>query len=79
MACGLAHEISQIAGKRVGELVVNAVSGGEVHLASGEAVGADLGGEVIAARRLVTAPEPGTSLLLVSGIALLWLLPRRTS
>ena len=62
---------------RVGELVVNAVSGGEVHLSSGEVVGADLDSEVLAGRRLVTAPEPGAGLLLASGVALLWLLPRR--
>lgn len=62
---------------RIGELMVNAVVGGELELTSGEVVGADLGGETLATSTLVTVPEPGQLLLLGSGIGLLAVLPRR--
>jgi hypothetical protein len=62
---------------RLGELQVNAVSGGAVDLLTGEVVGADLGSEVLSPTTLVTVPEPGQLLLLVSGGLLLGGLARR--
>lgn len=62
---------------RIGELLVNAVVGGEVELTSGEVVGADLGSEILPTTTLVTVPEPGQLLLLGSAIGLLVVLGRR--
>jgi len=63
--------------KRIGELRVNAASGGSVELTSGEVIGADLGSEILAAGTVVTVPEPGGPLALASGLALLRALARR--
>jgi hypothetical protein len=62
---------------RIGELQVNAIEGGQVELTSGEVIGADLGSEVLSAQTIVTVPEPGHLLLLVSGIGLLVGLARK--
>jgi len=57
--------------KRIGELLVNATSGGAVELTSGEVVGADLAGEQLAATTIVSVPEPGRLMLLGSGLLFL--------
>jgi hypothetical protein len=62
---------------RIGELLVNAVAGGEVELTSGEAIDADLSSEVLASGTVVTVPEPVELLLLCSGMLLLGVLDRR--
>lgn len=64
---------------RLGELVVNALVGGEVELTSGEVVGAALDSEILAAGTLVTVPEPGQLVLLASGLGLLLALAGRRS
>jgi hypothetical protein len=63
--------------QRIGELLVNAIGAAEVALTSGEVVGADLTSEVLPTATLVTVPEPGSLLLLGSGIGLLAVLARR--
>jgi len=63
--------------QRIGALSVDAVVGGAVELTSGEVVGADLASEVLVAQTLATVPEPGSLLLLTSGIGLLRLFARR--
>jgi len=63
--------------QRIGTLHVNAVSGGEVALSSGETIGADLSSEVLVAQTLVAVPEPGQLAMLVCGGALLAGLARR--
>jgi hypothetical protein len=57
--------------KRIGELLVNAVSGGVLELTEGEVVGADLSSETVEIPIVVSAPEPSGLLQLLSGIALL--------
>jgi hypothetical protein len=57
--------------KRIGELVVDAVAGGEVELTSGEVIGADLTNETLATSTLVAVPEPGRLALLASGLTFL--------
>ncbi len=56
---------------RIGELLVNAIEGGQVELTSGEVIGADLGSEVLPVQTLVTVPEPSRLLMLMSGFGLL--------
>jgi hypothetical protein len=63
--------------KRIGELAVNAVTGGSLELTDGEAVGADLSSEILPVAEIVTVPEPGALLQLTSGTALLFCLRRR--
>jgi hypothetical protein len=63
--------------KRIGELRVNAATGGSVELTAGEVIGADLGSEILTPGTVVTVPEPGGALALVSGLALLRALARR--
>lgn len=63
--------------KRIGELQVNAATGGSLELTNGEVIGADLGSEILAQGTLVTVPEPGASPMLVSGVLLLRALARR--
>lgn len=65
--------------QRIGELLVNAADGGRVELTTGEVVGADLGSETLSAQTLVTVPEPGSLLMLVSGLGLLLGLVRTTA
>jgi hypothetical protein len=57
--------------QRIGELLVNAVDGGEVELTGGETLGADLASENLATMTLVTVPEPGQLLMLLCGGGLL--------
>jgi len=57
--------------KRIGELFVDATTGGGVDLTSGEVIGADLGSEVLTPGTLVSVPEPGATIGLLSGILLL--------
>jgi hypothetical protein len=57
--------------KRIGELLVNATTGGAVELTSGEAVGADLESEQLSATTIVSVPEPGRLMLLGSGLLFL--------
>ena len=65
---------------RIGELVVDTVAGGSLELTSGEVIGADLTSEALTAGTLVSVPEPGLSMLLLSGAALLaFLEPRRAT
>jgi len=68
---GLDTETPSAGPKRIGELHVNAASGGWLQLTSGESVGADLSQSSIASTTLVIVPEPGFSLLLASGVAML--------
>lgn len=57
--------------QRIGELLVNAATGGEVELSSAETIGADLSSDVLAVQTLVTVPEPGQLAMLLSGGGLL--------
>lgn len=57
--------------KRIGELLVNAASGGTLELTMGEVIGADLSSEVLASAEVVAVPEPGVLLQLIAGTALL--------
>lgn len=63
--------------KRLGELLVNAATGGEVELTSGEVIGADLDSEILAQTTVATVPEPGVLLGLAGGALLLAALSRR--
>lgn len=63
--------------QRIGELLVNSVSGGQIEVTAAEVVGAGLESETLAPTTLVAAPEPGPWLLLGSGIGLLGILARR--
>lgn len=65
--------------KRIGELQVNAVSGGSLELTSGEVVGADLSSETLASGEIVTVavPEPAVVLQLLAGSVLLGFLKTR--
>jgi hypothetical protein len=63
--------------KRIGELSVNAVTGGSLELTSGEVVGADLSIETLASGEVVAVPEPGALLQIVSGATLIGCLGRR--
>jgi hypothetical protein len=63
--------------KRIGELSLNAVSGGSLELTSGEVIGADLSSETLASAEVVAVPEPGALLQLVCGAALLGCLGQR--
>jgi hypothetical protein len=63
--------------KRIGELSLNAVSGGSLELTSGEVIGADLASEALASGEVVAVPEPGALLQLVCGAALLGCLGKR--
>lgn len=56
--------------QRLGRLFLNAPSG-EVELSAGETIGADLASETLASQTLVTVPEPGQLLALLSGGGLL--------
>lgn len=73
---GLDPLASSAGPQRIGELLVDAADGGGVELTSGEVIGADLGSEVLSAKTLVTAPEPASLPMLVSGLGLLLLLAR---
>jgi hypothetical protein len=63
--------------KRIGELLVNAVAGGALELSAGEVVGAALASENLATSTVVTVPEPGGLVQLLSGVALLLGIGRR--
>jgi len=63
--------------QRVGELLVNAVTGGSLELSSGEVIGADLSSEILPVAEVVAAPEPGFLLQLATGGTLLACLGRR--
>jgi hypothetical protein len=63
--------------KRIGELSVNAVTGGSLELTSGEVIGADLSSESLASGEVVAVPEPGALLQLVSGATMIGCLGRR--
>jgi hypothetical protein len=72
IAIGGLDTVAPAAGpKRIGELNVNSVAGGELALTGGEAVGADLTSETILPGTVVTVPEPMQVLLLGSGLILL--------
>lgn len=63
--------------KRIGELQVNAATGGSLSLTDGEAIGADLGSEILTTGTLVVVPEPRAAVTLASGGLLLAALARR--
>jgi hypothetical protein len=56
---------------RVGELFVNAATGGSVEMTGAEVIGADLQSEIVPTSTLVTVPEPSAALGWASGLALL--------
>jgi len=62
---------------RIGELLVNATSGGALELTSGEVVGADLTSEQLGTSTIVSVPEPGRLMLLGSGLIFLVCVGRR--
>jgi hypothetical protein len=63
--------------KRIGELLVNAPTGGSLELTIGEVIAADLSSENLASGEIVAVPEPGALLQLACGAALLGCLGHR--
>lgn len=63
--------------KRLGELVVTSVAGGEIELSTGAVVHADLSLESLPTATVVSVPEPAAWLAIASGVGLLRMLGRR--